>query len=110
MLTVLNTVENIVDGIDKLSKSFGSTNASKTNTTEIKNAISEVKEILENNRSKFSEVEQENLETFQAIESYLKEIKVILDTSDKDLSEDVKTRLENIENCIRKYSNKRICK
>lgn len=103
MLTVLNTVENIVDGIDKLSKSFGSANSSKTNSTEIKNAISEVKEILENNRSKFSEVEQENLETFQAIESYLKEIKVILDTSDKDLSEDVKSRLENIENCINNY-------
>ncbi len=78
-------------------------NINKTNTEEIKKAIAEIKEILENKKSNFHEIEKGNSYTIASIEDYLKEIKMILDTSDQDLSENVKIKLEEIENNLKNY-------
>lgn len=94
---------NIEEKLDSISDYL--TNVNKTNAEEIKNAISEIKEILENKKSNFKEVEKENLETIKTVENYLKEIKVILDTSDKDLSEEVKAKLDDIEASLKNYQN-----
>lgn len=94
---------NIEEKLDSISDYL--TNVNKTNAEEIKNAILEIKEILENKKSNFKEVEKENLETIKTVENYLKEIKVILDTSDKDLSEEVKAKLDDIEASLKNYQN-----
>ena len=94
---------NIEEKLDSISDYL--TNVNKTNAEDIKNSIAEIKEILENKKSNFKDFEKENLETVRTIENYLKEIKVILDTSDKDLSEDVKAKLEEIEASLKSYQN-----
>lgn len=93
-----SSVINIEDKLNSISDYLTDTNQS--NIEEIKNAISEIKEILENKKSNFKEFENENRETFKTVENYLKEIKELLDTSDSSLSNEVRIKLDEIETSL----------
>ena len=72
---------------------------------DVKKAIGEIKEILENKKSNFCEIEQANTEIAESIENYLKEIKIILDTSDKNLNSDLTAKFSQIEQLLYGYQS-----
>ena len=76
----------------------------KTNKTEIQKSLSEIIEILENKKSNYDEIEKANTETLLSIENYLKEIKTILDTSDKGLSDELTRKITALEKEIHGYN------
>lgn len=73
------------------------------NDDEVKIAISEIKEIVENKKSNFEGIESERNLTIDSVEKYLEEIKNILDTSDNGISEEVRNQLSGIENELINY-------
>lgn len=75
----------------------------KINEEEILREISEIKEILQNKKSNFDGIELEKSLNVDSVEGYLEEIKTILDTSDKGISEDVKKQLATIETELNNY-------
>ena len=79
------------------------TNLSNTNKKELQQSISEIVEILENKKSNYDEIEKTNAETISSVENYLKEIKTILDTSDKALNNDVAAKISALEDKILTY-------
>ena len=81
------------------------TELSNNNKDDIKQSISEIVEILENKRSNYDEIEKANAETISSIETYLKEIKTILDTSDKSLDEDILSKISELEDKIASYQS-----
>ncbi len=69
----------------------------------VKAEISEIKEILSNKKSNVSEIEKLRKDTISTIENYLKEIKVILDTSNDTGKDDVQFKIAGIEEIINGY-------
>ncbi|MDE6138287.1 MAG: hypothetical protein K2F57_02315, partial [Candidatus Gastranaerophilales bacterium] len=72
---------------------------------DVKEAIAEIKEILENKKSNICEIEQNNNELVENIENYLNEIKIILDTSDKNLNADFAVKFSQIEQLLYGYQS-----
>lgn len=67
------------------------------------NAIKELKEILENKKSNFDEIEQERNHQINSIEKYLDELKTILDTSKTSLTENTQNSFVQLENALSDY-------
>lgn len=71
-------------------------NINENNDTDtIKLELNQIREILENKKSNFNLLESQNSQIITEIENYIKEIKVILDTSDRSTD-------NNTQNCINK--------
>ena len=79
------------------------TTINKTDTNEVKKAISEIKELLANKKSNIGEIDNIRKETIQTLESYLREIKLVLDTSDKDVDDSIKTQIIDLEEKFGSY-------
>ncbi|MBQ8458727.1 hypothetical protein IJ541_01340 [bacterium] len=79
------------------------TNVNKIDSNEVKQAISEIKDILEAKKAGINEFEGVRQETIDAIEAYLKEIKVILDTSDREQDDEVKNKISSLEEKLSDY-------
>ncbi len=77
----------------------------KKDSEDIKEAIAEIKEILENKKSNFKEIEQDNSDLVKSIESYINEIKIVLDTSDKDMNHDLTTKFSQLEQILYGYQS-----
>lgn len=71
--------------------------------TEIQRAIADIKEVLENKKSNIAEIDNSKKQNSSVIQGYLDEIKNILDTSDKGLSEEVQTKFAEIEDTLSNY-------
>ncbi len=72
-------------------------NIPQSDNSELQKTISEIKEFLENKRSNFDEIDNTNKAIISSVESYLNEIKEILDTSDNSLSEEILKKIETLE-------------
>lgn len=79
------------------------TNTISSNTEEIKRAIAEIKEVLENKKSNFDEIDKNNNDTVLSIKNYLKDIKDILDTTDTGINPDTQSQLDTIEAALAQY-------
>ncbi len=75
----------------------------KIDNEAIKNSISEIKEIIENKKSNFDEVEKENHQIITSVQKYLDEIKNILETSDRGISPDLAEKINSIETELINY-------
>jgi len=78
-------------------------NFANSSKDEIHSALAEITEILQNKKSNFDEIEKKNADTITSIETYIKEIKNILDTSDKKSNEDLMERFNALEDLIVEY-------
>lgn len=101
--TISQATLNIDEKLDTISSQLSDIN--KDNSEDVRIAISEIREILENKKSNFHEIEQGNLETVSNIENYLREIKVLLDTSDNGLNSEIQEKLSNIETALVSYQS-----
>jgi len=63
---------------------------------DLKNAVGEIKEIIENKKSNFTEIEAVNKETTAEIKEYLLSIKEILDTNDKTANADILAKIDEL--------------
>ena len=90
LLTISDYLININD-----NKSFES----------IKLELGEIKEILENKKSNFNQIEANNSQITTNIEDYLKEIKVILDTSDKNIDSNTLESINKLEESLQNYQS-----
>ena len=77
----------------------------KSDNDELKKSIAEIKEVLENKKSNFDEIENNNKNTIQTIQEYLKNIKDILDTSDTGISADTQEKIDRLENALTQYQS-----
>ena len=65
-------------------------------TEDLKSAVGELKEIIENKKSNFTEIESVNKETTAEIKEYLLSIKEILDTNDKNTNSDILAKIDEL--------------
>ena len=65
-------------------------------TEDLKSAVGELKEIIENKKSNFTEIEAVNKEATAEIKEYLLSIKEILDTNDKNTNSDILTKIDEL--------------
>lgn len=65
-------------------------------TEDLKSAVGELKEIIENKKSNFTEIEAVNKETTAEIKEYLQSIKEILDTNDKNTNSDILAKIDEL--------------
>lgn len=79
------------------------TTVNKIDTAEIKNAVADIREILESRKGAMDEFESNSQETIEILENYLVEIKRILDFSDFAVAENVKNKLLKIEEDLLLY-------
>ncbi len=79
------------------------TNLANTNKKELQQSLSDIIEILQNKKSNVDEIEKANASTISSVENYLKEIKTILDTADKKVSDDVLSKIAALEENITNY-------
>lgn len=63
---------------------------------DLKSAVGELKEIIENKKSNFTEIEAVNKETTAEIKEYLLSIKEILDTNDKNTDSDILAKIDEL--------------
>lgn len=88
-------VSGLDDKLVSISEYLTTTN--RTDTNEVKKAISEIKEILANKKSNIGEFDNIRKETITSLENYLREIKVVLDTSDKETDGSIKNQINDLE-------------
>lgn len=77
----------------------------KVNEGEIKRAIAEIKEILMNKKSNFDGVGFERNNTSEAVSNYLVELRELLDTSNKGLTEELNAQFLKIESDIERFKS-----
>lgn len=65
-------------------------------TEDLKSAVGELKEIIENKKSNFTEIEAVNKEATAEIKEYLLSIKEILDTNDKNTDSDILAKIDEL--------------
>lgn len=65
-------------------------------TEDLKSAVGELKEIIENKKSNFTEIEAVHKETTAEIKEYLLSIKEILDTNDKNTDSDILAKIDEL--------------
>lgn len=102
-LELSNKTDNIENKLTSISEYLNKD--LKINEEEIIREISEIKEIIQNKKSNFDGIEFEKSLNIDSIERYLEDIKTILDTSDKGISEDIKKQLINVENELNNYKS-----
>lgn len=78
-------------------------NGIKLDDETLKTTIKEIREILQNKKSSFDDIEKDNNNVVDDVHKYINEIKNLLGSSNKDISNDVKEKLTNLENIIVSY-------
>ena len=78
-------------------------NGIKLDDTTLKTTIKEIREILQNKKSSFDNIEKDTNSVVEDVHKYVNEIKNLLGSSNKDISNDVKEKLTNLENLIVSY-------
>ena len=78
-------------------------NGIKLDDTTLKTTIKEIREILQNKKSSFDNIEKDTNSVVEDVHKYVNEIKNLLGSSNKDISNDVKEKLTNLENIIVSY-------
>lgn len=102
--TTINTSTQSID--EKLSTlSDYLKNIVNIDTESLNRAIDEIREVLENKKSNFNDIENNNNNIVSEIKNYLKDIKEILDTPETELSQDAKTQLTELEEELIKYQS-----
>ena len=96
-------VSSIDDKLVSISEYL--TTINKTDTNEVKKAISEIKELLANKKSNLSEIDSIRKETVDTLENYLREIKLVLDTSEINADSKIKDQITNLEENFGNYRN-----
>ena len=79
------------------------TNIVKIDNDEIKRSLSEIKEVIENKKSNFDEIENDNNDIISKIEMYLTELKNLLDTNDNGINQNTNIQIEELENELVKF-------
>lgn len=74
------------------------------NNEEIKNSINDIKEIILQNKKSFNEIQDDNFNKTSNIEEYIEELKIILDTSNSGIDENIKAQFLNIEETLAKFN------
>lgn len=93
---VSEQVSEINDKITTLSEYINKDN-SEFNTDEFNKEIREIKELLENKKSNFEEINGSSDLQISAIEQYISEAQNVLQTSATGLSEEIKTKISTLE-------------
>lgn len=78
-------------------------NGLKIDEEELKSSVQEIREILQNKKSSFDNIEKDTNSVVEDVHKYVNEIKNLLGSSNKDISNDVKEKLTNLENIIVSY-------
>ncbi len=78
-------------------------NGIKIDEEELKSSVQEIREILQNKKSSFDNIEKDTNSVVEDVHKYVNEIKNLLSSSNKDISNDVKENLTNLENIIVSY-------
>ena len=78
-------------------------NGIKIDEEELKSSVQEIREILQNKKSSFDNIEKDTNSIVEDVHKYVNEIKNLLGSSNKDISNDVKEKLTNLENLIVSY-------
>lgn len=78
-------------------------NGIKIDEEELKSSVQEIREILQNKKSSFDNIEKDTNSVVEDVHKYVNEIKNLLGSSNKDISNDVKENLTNLENIIVSY-------
>lgn len=78
-------------------------NGIKLDDATLKTTIKEIREILQNKKSGFDDIEKDNNNVVDDVHKYINEIKNLLESSHQDISNDVKEKLTNLENIIVSY-------
>lgn len=78
-------------------------NGIKLDDATLKTTIKEIREILQNKKSSFDDIEKDNNNVVEDVHKYVNEIKNLLESSHQDISNDVKEKLTNLENIIVSY-------
>ena len=78
-------------------------NGIKLDDETLKATIQEIREVLQNKKSSFDNIEKDTNNVVDDVHKYVNEIKNLLESSNKDISNDVKARLTNLENIIVSY-------
>lgn len=78
-------------------------NGIKLDDATLKTTIKEIREILQNKKSSFDDIEKDNNNVVDDVHKYINEIKNLLESSHQDISNDVKEKLTNLENIIVSY-------
>ena len=78
-------------------------NGIKLDDATLKTTIKEIREILQNKKSSFDNIEKDTNSVVEDVHKYVNEIKNLLGSSNKDISNDVKEKLTNLENIIVSY-------
>ena len=78
-------------------------NGIKLDDATLKTTIKEIREILQNKKSSFDNIEKDTNSVVEDVHKYVNEIKNLLESSHQDISNDVKEKLTNLENIIVSY-------
>ena len=78
-------------------------NGIQINDESLKESIKEVREILQNKKSSFDDIEKDTNSVIDDVHKYIDGIKNIFESSNKDLSNDVKQKLTDLENIVVSY-------
>ena len=78
-------------------------NGIKLDDATLQTTIKEIREILQNKKSSFDNIEKDTNSVVEDVHKYVNEIKNLLGSSNKDISNDVKEKLTNLENIIVSY-------
>ncbi len=78
-------------------------NGIKLDDEALKATIQEIREVLQNKKSSFDDIEKDTNNVVDDVHKYISEIKNLLESSNKDISKDVKEKLTNLENIIVSY-------
>ena len=78
-------------------------NGIKLDDATLQTTIKEIREILQNKKSSFDNIEKDTNSVVEDVHKYVNEIKNLLSSSNKDISNDVKEKLTNLENIIVSY-------
>lgn len=78
-------------------------NGIKIDEEELKSSVQEIREILQNKKSSFDNIEKDTNSVVEDVHKYVNEIKNLLESSHQDISNDVKEKLTNLENIIVSY-------
>ena len=78
-------------------------NGIKIDEEELKSSVQEIREILQNKKSGFDDIEKDNNNVVDDVHKYINEIKNLLESSHQDISTEIKEKLTNLENIIVSY-------
>ncbi len=114
-IAIRENVEKITNRIEEFSKNTDSIeekltsiseyieSADKTNTEDLKIAVAEIREFLQNKNSNLNDIEKTNSQIAEMVEQYLKEIKVVLDTSDNKIDKNTSDQIVQLEQSLNSY-------